>query len=230
MTVLDSDPRDQGASPPSSRDPIAPAIDLDHGYERAVRPVGRARPRHPRSQTCRDTAFGCRRGRLPLQRGSYDLGAIDRYVGYLCRRLDQPDEAEHHYRNALAIHQGMQAQYWIARTQMDLADLLLHTDHDEAQTLATAAATRALAYGYEALAARASQINWPVRAPIKIATANRSSQPRLTLVLAPVPRIGATPSRLRESRARRVRTGRRGGPLAQRAPARCSPLRRSCRT
>jgi hypothetical protein len=73
--------------------------------------------------------------------------------------LGRRDEAEQHYRNALEIHEGMEAPYWIARTQLDLADLLLSTDHDQAVALAAAAAARAATYGYEALATRAGQLN-----------------------------------------------------------------------
>ena len=91
--------------------------------------------------------------------GSSDSGAIARYSGHLARMLDRPDEAERHYRNALAIHERMEAPYWIARTQLDLADLIATSDLEQARALATDASSRAATHGYEALIARADLLS-----------------------------------------------------------------------
>jgi hypothetical protein len=91
--------------------------------------------------------------------GSSDCGAIARYAGHLARMLDRPDESERHYRNALAIHERMEAPYWIARTQLDLADLVATSDGAQARALVADARSRAATHGYDALTARADLLS-----------------------------------------------------------------------
>lgn len=52
----------------------------------------------------------------------------------------------------------MAAPYWIARTQLDLADLLVARNPDEVRALASEALSHAAVHGYAALAARAEAL------------------------------------------------------------------------
>jgi class 3 adenylate cyclase len=53
-----------------------------------------------------------------------DNGFVARPLGRLATLLGRQDEAEHHLRFALEEHRRIDAPYWIARTQLDYADLL----------------------------------------------------------------------------------------------------------
>jgi len=89
--------------------------------------------------------------------GAHDIGAVARYLGHLAHLLERPYDAEAHYRRALYLHESMRAPYWIARTQLDLADLLTQTHPDEARQLVEQASTTAAAYGYDGLTRRAAE-------------------------------------------------------------------------
>ena len=65
--------------------------------------------------------------------GAHDIGAVAALLGHLAHLLERPYDAEAHYRRALDLHESMRAPYWIARTQLDLADLL-HRDASQRST------------------------------------------------------------------------------------------------
>jgi tetratricopeptide (TPR) repeat protein len=87
------------------------------------------------------------------------MGSVARSVGCLARLLGRYDEAETHLEAALALHRRLRAPYWIACTQLDLADLLFAGgaagDAERAGVLPRDASTAAERYGYGALVQRA---------------------------------------------------------------------------
>jgi len=92
--------------------------------------------------------------------GSHDIGGLARPLGRTARLLGRLDDAERHYRDALRLHEAIGAPYWLARTQLDLAELLVdgHRGDDEARTLAASALGSAEEHGYGGLARRATAL------------------------------------------------------------------------
>ena len=91
-----------------------------------------------------------------LRRRGHDLSAGSP------RLLGRYDDAETHLRDALAMHQRMQAPYWIARTQLDLAELSLArqgpTDAATARELIQQAQRGIADYGYGGLQPQADRL------------------------------------------------------------------------
>jgi tetratricopeptide (TPR) repeat protein len=91
-----------------------------------------------------------------------DQGVVARPLARLAMMLGRDDEAEDHLRLALDIHQRIQAVFWIARTQLDYAELLLRRnragDVQRAQEFIRAADESAEAHGYGGLQRRASTL------------------------------------------------------------------------
>jgi tetratricopeptide (TPR) repeat protein len=87
--------------------------------------------------------------------GSEDQGAVARPLGRLATLLGRFDEAESHLRYALDFHRRLSAPFWIARTQVDLAAMLVarrrNGDLDEAGTLIDAATVTMRERGYGGL-------------------------------------------------------------------------------
>jgi len=96
-------------------------------------------------------------GNMVLFNGGGCDGAVARSLGRLAHLLDQPDAAESHFRTALAINERLKAPYWIARTQLDFADLLRDVGRaDEAAQLVDQALETAKVFGFAALESRAT--------------------------------------------------------------------------
>lgn len=87
------------------------------------------------------------------------LGAVGRTLGRLAALLGDDAAAEAHFVRALAINERLEAPYWIARTQLDYAELLLARRRDgdvrTAVGLAEAARRTADTRGYAGLQERA---------------------------------------------------------------------------
>ena len=84
-------------------------------------------------------------------------GPLARSLGRLAHLLEQPDAAEAHFRTALSINERLKAPYWIARTQLDYADLLRDVGKtDEAARLVDQALETAKTFGFAALESRAT--------------------------------------------------------------------------
>ena len=66
-------------------------------------------------------------------------GSVSRYLGLLATTTQRFDDAEHHYQNALAMNERLNARPWLAHTQNDYAQMLLtrgnHGDPERAQYL-----------------------------------------------------------------------------------------------
>ncbi len=79
-------------------------------------------------------------------------------LGDALMALGRYDAAEHHLRAALAMHERMQAPYWIARTQIDIAELAAARggpgDADAARDLLGAVQRAVDHYGYAGLQRR----------------------------------------------------------------------------
>ena len=83
-------------------------------------------------------------------------GALARSLGRLAHFLDRPDEAEAHFRTALAIVERIAAPYWTARTQLDFADLLRDVGKtDEATAFVKQSVETAKTFGFAGLESRA---------------------------------------------------------------------------
>ena len=83
-------------------------------------------------------------------------GSLGRSLGCLAHLLQQPDAAQAHFRTALSINERLKAPYWIARTQLDYADLLRDVGKaDEAARLVDQALETAKTFGFAALERRA---------------------------------------------------------------------------
>ena len=91
-----------------------------------------------------------------------DYGAVARPLGRLATLLGRYDDAETHLRAALAMHERMQAPYWIARTQLDLAELCVArqgpTDAATARDLIGQAQQAVEHYGYAGLTPQAERL------------------------------------------------------------------------
>jgi len=87
---------------------------------------------------------------------------VARPLGRLATLLGRYDDAETHLRAALAMHQRMQAPYWIARTQLDLAELCIArkgpTDAAAARELIGQAQRTVDQYGYAGLTPQAERL------------------------------------------------------------------------
>ena len=84
-------------------------------------------------------------------------GALARSLGRLGHLLGRLDAAEAHFGTALSIHQRLDAPYWTARTQLDLADLLRDVGRtDEATGFVDQSLETARRLGFAALESRAS--------------------------------------------------------------------------
>ena len=94
--------------------------------------------------------------------GPADGGAVARYVGRLATLLGRYDDAETHLRDALALHERPQAPYWIACTELDLAELCVTRrgpDDSAAARDHIQQAQRAIdQYGYAGLSPRAERL------------------------------------------------------------------------
>jgi len=91
-----------------------------------------------------------------------DYGAAARPLGRLATLLGRYDDAETHLRAALAMHERLQAPYWIARTQLDLAELCVArqgaTDTATARELIAQAQRAVDQYGYAGLTPQAERL------------------------------------------------------------------------
>lgn len=65
------------------------------------------------------------------------LGATSRFLGQLATTLEHWDDAETHFRQALALDKGMDAKPWIAHTQYQYAGMLLRRGQREDATRAS---------------------------------------------------------------------------------------------
>jgi tetratricopeptide (TPR) repeat protein len=84
-------------------------------------------------------------------------GALARSLGRLAHLLGRSDAAEAHFGTALSINDGIKAPYWIARTQLDYADLLRDVGKtDEAAAIVGQALETAKRFGFAALERRAT--------------------------------------------------------------------------
>ena len=88
------------------------------------------------------------------------LGPVDRYMALLKGTLDRLDEADQHFAAAEELSNRMGAMPWLARTQIEWAEMLeqrgLVGDKDEAATLRTDALATAKRLGLTAIEQRAS--------------------------------------------------------------------------
>ncbi len=81
-------------------------------------------------------------GRLvPIGLGIACFGSVARPLGLLARILDRDDEAEHHFRTAIALTSAVGARPWLAQAQFDLARLLRERGEAAQDLEAEAAAT-----------------------------------------------------------------------------------------
>jgi tetratricopeptide (TPR) repeat protein len=88
--------------------------------------------------------------------GTYE-GALARTLGRLAHLLGRSDAAIAHFDTALSITERLKAPYWIARTQLDYADLLRDVRrNDEAAQLVGQALETAKTFGFAALESRAT--------------------------------------------------------------------------
>jgi tetratricopeptide (TPR) repeat protein len=82
-------------------------------------------------------------------------GAIALYLGMLATVLERFDDAEAHFAEAMEIHERMRAPYWIARTQLEPARMLLARggpdDNSRSVALLDQVETTAGQYGFAAL-------------------------------------------------------------------------------
>jgi tetratricopeptide (TPR) repeat protein len=89
----------------------------------------------------------------------HTLGAVGRSLGRLQTLMGDYPAAETSLREALDSHERLQAPYWIARTQLDLANLLAVRrapgDADQATVLVAAAKRTAETYGLAGLRSHA---------------------------------------------------------------------------
>ena len=63
--------------------------------------------------------------RIALAWPEFSTGAVSRYLGLLATTTDRLDDAERHFEDAIALHERIGARTWLARTQVDLAGMLL---------------------------------------------------------------------------------------------------------
>ena len=92
-------------------------------------------------------------------------GPVALHLGVLATTLQEYDDAERHFAEALDISNNLSAPYWVARTQLEWAELLRRRaepdDAPHAKTLLTAALEAARTYGFGALEARTTALLSP---------------------------------------------------------------------
>jgi hypothetical protein len=85
-------------------------------------------------------------------------GPVALQLGVLATTLHEYDDAERHFAEALDVSNTLSAPYWIARTQLEWAEMLRRRakpdDAARASTLLTAALEAARTYGFGALETR----------------------------------------------------------------------------
>jgi AraC-like DNA-binding protein len=90
--------------------------------------------------------------------GLHFLGAVDYYLGRLAATARQWADAERHFGDALARHQEMGAQPFLARARLHLAEMLLERgderDHERARSLLAASLDAAVTLGMPWVASR----------------------------------------------------------------------------
>ncbi|MEE8369997.1 MAG: adenylate/guanylate cyclase domain-containing protein, partial [Dehalococcoidia bacterium] len=59
---------------------------------------------------------------------AFHVGSASRYLGLLAATMDRWDAAARHFEEALEMNVKMEARPWVARSQHDYADMLLHRD------------------------------------------------------------------------------------------------------
>ena len=103
-------------------------------------------------------------GDLHAASGPIYYGLTDRVIGNLAGFLGRKAEAETRLRHALDVHRGLGADYWAARTAVDLAELLLELDSGsgermEVSPLLDEASHKAEAGGYGAVSRRVAELS-----------------------------------------------------------------------
>jgi hypothetical protein len=92
-----------------------------------------------------------------------DWGSVSRPLGRLATLLGRYDDAERHLGHALAVHEQIPAPYWIARTQLDLAELCLARqgpgDPGRTDELLDSVQQAVDRYGYHGLDARLDRLS-----------------------------------------------------------------------
>ena len=83
-------------------------------------------------------------------------GAVERHLGNLERVLGRPEEAERSLTNAAQLHERIGAPIWLARTRVDLAELI--ADADTARTLLEQALATARDLGCAGIERRAAKL------------------------------------------------------------------------
>jgi ATP/maltotriose-dependent transcriptional regulator MalT len=84
-------------------------------------------------------------------------GSVHRPLGQLAALLGRDDDAQEHFERALAVHTRMRAELWIARSEIDLAEVLWRSDAAavaRADQLRSRALHRSESLGLPALTAR----------------------------------------------------------------------------
>jgi tetratricopeptide (TPR) repeat protein len=82
------------------------------------------------------------------------IGSVALWVGGLATVLERYDDAERYLDQALAMHQRLRAPYWIARTELSIAGLLLQrgaTDERRIEELVGSARRAAQQHGYRGI-------------------------------------------------------------------------------
>jgi tetratricopeptide (TPR) repeat protein len=87
--------------------------------------------------------------------GVITRGTVSHYLGMLATALTRYEAAEAHFDEAMRIHQRVQAPFWIARTQLERARLLMARDaaddQDQAGELLDEVDAAAAEFGFAAL-------------------------------------------------------------------------------
>ncbi len=78
---------------------------------------------------------------VPIGLGIACFGSVARPLGLLARLLGREEEAEHHFRTAIALTSAVGARPWLAQVQFDLAQLLRERGEPDQSLEAEAAAT-----------------------------------------------------------------------------------------
>ena len=93
-----------------------------------------------------------------VSNGAACYGALSRYLGSLAATLEQWDDSERHFEDALAMNTRMDSRVWLAHTEEQYATMLLARrqsgDRDKANVLLEAAVATARELGMRALEER----------------------------------------------------------------------------
>ncbi len=96
--------------------------------------------------------------------GLSTFGAIDRYLGLLSATRGMLDDADRYFAAAAALHEGVGAPIWLARTRLDWARALRRRgqpgDEQRAAELLSQAFASARTRGWETIAKWAEQEMW----------------------------------------------------------------------